>query len=271
MTLFDYIVIQCPEVIPKKAKIHLAVWNGLHDPLDVYLAGEFEEWQSWQNRKNFERPYIISLIQLPGANRWLFAGGYQSNSSEWIEAENIYKYSTSPIKSLLEFSGKLIVSFKRSGRQSYLNAENWFNDIVVSELLPTKMVVKDFQGYNKCLISKNKLDIIVQQNIESWRGALSNVSGIYLITDTSTGKHYVGSATGQGGIWQRWCDYSYSGHGGNKDLVSIVKENGLKYTNNFQYAVLEIADTHTSKEDILQRESYWKNVLRSKEFGYNSN
>jgi hypothetical protein len=92
-----------------------------------------------------------------------------------------------------------------------------------------------------------------------------------LITDTKTGKLYVGSATGEGGIWSRWSDYSKNGHGGNKELIKILKDEGAEYSDNFQYSVLEIADTHSSKDDVLERESYWKNVLCSRDFGYNAN
>ncbi|WP_241909662.1 hypothetical protein [Vibrio splendidus] len=90
-----------------------------------------------------------------------------------------------------ELAGRLIVSFKRSGRASYLLAENMF----VSEILPKRMVVEEFKGYSNTSLSKAKLDLIINQNLDSWRSALSAVSGIYLITDTATGKLYVGSAT----------------------------------------------------------------------------
>ena len=38
---------------------------------------------------------------------------------------------------------------------------------------------------------------------------------------------------------------------------------------NFQYSILEIADTHASDDDILDRESYWMKVLKTREFGLN--
>ena len=115
------------------------------------------------------------------------------------------------------------------------------------------------------------MDIIVSQQIESWKAALSNIAGVYLITDIGTGKLYVGSATGQNGIWQRWCEYSDNGHGGNKELSALLKEKGSKYSKNFQYSILEIADTHASTDDVLNRESHWKNILCSKNHGYNGN
>jgi hypothetical protein len=50
-----------------------------------------------------------------------------------------------------------------------------------------------------------------------------------------------------------------------------LKNEGDSYKDNFQYSVLEIADTYSNEEYIRQRESYWKNVLRTREHGYNSN
>lgn len=138
-------------------------------------------------------------------------------------------------------------------------------------MLAKRVVVEDFKGYDHSTISKSNLDLVISQNIESWRAALSNVSGVYLITDTKTGRLYVGSATGVGGIWQRWTDYSCNGHGGNRDIKNILNEKGEDYSANFQYTVLEIADTHASLDDVLQRESYWKKVLCSREHGYNAN
>jgi hypothetical protein len=37
-----------------------------------------------------------------------------------------------------------------------------------------------------------------------WKTALEHAKGVYLITDTSNGKRYVGSAYGVTGIWSRW-------------------------------------------------------------------
>ena len=271
MLLFNLLRVEVQSIKEEDCKIHLAGWNGIEDPVDVFLAGEFEEWQSWQSKKNFERNYIISLLQLPGIDKWLFAGGFISEGCTYIEDEKYFKYQTTEIVQFKELAGRLVVKFSRPGRQSYLNAERWANKIVVSELKSERLVIEDFPGYNKIKLTKKKLEIIISQCIDSWKAALSNVSGVYLITDIKTGKLYVGSATGDGGIWQRWCAYAENGHGGNRDLIAVISEKGKDYSNNFLYSVLEIADTHTSKQDVLSRESYWKDILCSREYGYNAN
>jgi len=83
--MFDLLAILNPSIRPDEAKLHLATWNGVENPFDVYLAGKFDEWQRWQTRKNFERKFVVSLISLPGTDRWLFAGVHHSTAPEWVE------------------------------------------------------------------------------------------------------------------------------------------------------------------------------------------
>ena len=73
------------------------------------------------------------------------------------------------------------------------------------------------------------------------------------------------------GIWGRWCSYSENGHGDNKELKALLEEKGGAYADNFQYAILEIADPLDTKEQVIERENHWKDVLLSRTFGYNSN
>jgi len=40
---------------------------------------------------------------------------------------------------------------------------------------------------------------------------------------------------------------------------------------NFKYSILEIFDTKTKVETIIERENYWKNVLDTKLHGMNYN
>ena len=132
-------------------------------------------------------------------------------------------------------------------------------------------MANEFPGYRKVILSKSALDLIVKHAVESWRAALSAVAGVYLITDTYTGNLYVGSATGDGGIWARWFQYAVDGHGGNVELRQLLAREGPLYSRHFQYAVLEIADTHAGVEDVIRRETHWKRVLCSREHGNNAN
>ena len=133
------------------------------------------------------------------------------------------------------------------------------------------MTIGDFPGFNNVLLSLTMLKTLVRELNPSWLTALSNVAGVYLISDTSTGKNYVGSAYGGDGIWQRWTAYATTGHGGNKELRTLLKQDGTKHAQFFQFTLLEICDLNTSDDYIISRETHWKNALLSREFGLNKN
>ncbi|EGH29592.1 hypothetical protein PSYJA_11660 [Pseudomonas syringae pv. japonica str. M301072] len=63
-----------PTITPRDTKIYLAQNNGIQHPMEVYLAGDFDEWQSWQSQRNFECEYVIGLAELPDTKKWLLAG-----------------------------------------------------------------------------------------------------------------------------------------------------------------------------------------------------
>ena len=81
------------------------------------------------------------------------------------------------------------------------------------------------------------------------------------------------SATSENGmLLSRWTSYVNTGHGGNIELIDLVKQDGFDYIKeNFQYAILENYNARVNDEIILQRENWWKNVLASRKFGYNAN
>ncbi len=272
MRVVDFIALMDPEVTPQETKVHLATWNGTDDPLDVYRAGNFDEWQRWQTRRNFERRFVVALIGLPGIDRWLYAGVYDSEGCEWHGDREAHYYQLRERQSCAEFSGRLVVGFERPGRQSYLNLDNWADHLNVSEILPERLSIERFPGFKAVDLSKLNLEVIVKHEPESWRTALSNVAGVYLISDTASGKLYVGSACGEGGIWQRWSAYVATGHGGNVERRQLLQdEGGNERANASRFSILEIADVHATPNDILRRESHWKKVLLSREHGLNSN
>ena len=123
MLVFDLISLMDPRVTPASTKVHLASSNGIEHPLQVYFEGRFDEWQSWQNQRNFQRAFVVSLIQLPERDKWLYVGAYAAAGCEWQETKGEYLYQLDPLTSCAEFAGRLVVSFVRPGRQPYLNAD----------------------------------------------------------------------------------------------------------------------------------------------------
>lgn len=273
MRLFDVLKVWEPSFEPPRAKVHLARYNGSEQPLDVFLAGRFDEWQSWQSKRNFEREFVVSLVQDRQPTRWLFVGLFLSLGSEEKRApEPHYDYKLERVPGAEEWVGRLYLTSVYTERASYLLGETLAEDLTITELLPERLSIGHFPGYKAVSLTKSQLDIVVRNNTESWRSALSSVKGIYLITDTETGKLYVGKANGTDGIWGRWCCYSATAHGGN---VALRNELGIDASperlTKFRFSVLEIADLHATESDILGRESHWKSILATRNHGYNRN
>jgi len=249
-------------------KVHLA--TGMpNPPLEAFFAGTFKEWQESQRNRNFSRDMVIGLIHLE-ADNWLFAGVYRVLDCNRTPA-GWFKYETELLNGQDDLIGRVIVEHKRKARAAYLIGKQDGGPFFVAEYLSRPMTIGEFPGYSSVCVSYARLKIIIGQNVDTWRGALSNMKGVYLITDTATGKLYVGSATGKDGLWQRWSAYVKTGHGGNRDLKRILRKHGKAYVENFQYSLLEVADSRTTDEYVLERESFWKNVLASRQFGYNAN
>ena len=256
-------------------KVHLANVNpDGKDPLVSFLTGDFKEFQEKQSRKNFTKKYVMSLIQLRGRNnKWLFAGIYKVNgvhSFENSKGKAHFRYDTEELPDEYGMVGRLVITYEKSGRQPYLLLNpDLLERMKVAEIKPKRHEIDEFPGNDKDRLSKEELTHIVNQNIESWHAGLS-YPGIYLITDTLAGKHYVGKADGDEGIWQRWCQYAKDSHGGNIGLKQVLKANGSGYAKNFQYSILEITVGKTADE-VYERENHWKAVLDSKSHGYNEN
>ena len=128
---------------------------------------------------------------------------------------------------------------------------------------------------NKAVLGVIELQDIINHDEPEWRTALSAVKAVYVITDRNTGKLYVGSASSDNeGLWTRWSTYANLNDptGGNKEMIELRNKYGAEYiTSNFSYSILEIFDKKTSRDTVLSRESYWKGVLRTIEFGMNDN
>jgi hypothetical protein len=254
-------------------KIHCATPNEnepwLETPLNAFIGGKFKQWQEDQNQKNFECEQILSLINLE-KDQWLFAGIYVVDERAKSKSTGGYRYSTHEVSGLKDLVGKAIIQFRKTFRQSYLLGPNWKDQLFVSELKSQRMTYGDFPGYKSVLLSYKMLQTIIREPNSSWHAALSNVGGVYLITDTSDGKLYVGSAYGGEGIWQRWTAYAQNGHGGNKEIIKLLSEKGNHHAEHFQFSLLEICDLDSGQEHITEREGHWKMVLKTREFGLNN-
>ena len=256
-------------------KIHFATGAARNDPLEAFLDGRFEAWQARQGQRNFECRQVIGLIQL-GPDRWLFAGlwrvlGRADHVKPQADGWAGHTYKTEPVGDLEHLAGRAVVRYKKAFRASYVWGEKYGDRLTVCELRPRRLTVGEFPGFNDVLLSFTLLKTVVREALPTWKASLGNVAGVYLIVDTTTGRQYVGSASGGVGVWQRWSSYADTGHGGNRDLRGLLDREGPGHADRFQFSLLEVCDLGASTEFVLSRESHWKTVLRSREFGLNAN
>lgn len=266
----------------KNYKIHFATGaDNKRTPYEKFLINEFDEWQADQADKNFTRDYVISLIYYE-RDIWMFGGVYRVNNQTPLlitldDGRQGWRYDLTLTDTQTDMLGRIFVKYKKEFRASYIYLElkpqsgEKPAEMCICSVLDERVTINDFNGFDNVNISYQTLKYIFENNISTWKSALSKVKGVYLIVDTHSGKQYVGSAYGEECIWQRWSEYAKNGHGGNKELKEKLNNNGADYKNNFKYSILEVCNMNLGNDYIIGRETYWKEVLMTRKFGLNNN
>lgn len=260
---------------PGDCKLHCAVWNGEEHPIEV-MARSFEEW-TWWNRyradnNHFNRPLIFSMAQsLEGPDLWLFGGVFEVLARR--DKPHAFSYDVTHRTDLLPgLTQRLMVQFALAGRQRRRVFETCVDEMAVAAILPEPYAGQASPGLDSICITLRDLDIVVQQGRLDWRGPLEAIKGIYVIHDRATGQAYVGSASGDIGVWSRWGQYVESLHGGNRALVELVGSKGSDYAReNLVISLLEFFPARVPDDHVWQRESWWKETLMTRTFGLNRN
>lgn len=253
------------------------------NPLEhfLYNKNRYLEYVGWHKGNNStkahfiaDRKYVIQFVKYPNPNQWLFTGVYEVGTLKEAQSDDGLVYTLVESPKYAKYSGRLVVHFKiNQGRVStkyFLERDYALFSVV--EIKESKFEGDEFQGYESVELPFPALERIINSQRTSWKSALSSVKGVYVITDKSNGKHYIGSAYGNEMIWNRWSAYVKSYHGGNKGLKPLVEQHGKEYIEqNFHFALLETFKSTVEDSVIVQRESYWKNVLDTRIHGYNEN
>lgn len=252
-------------------KLHAARHNGHVQPLDIFVQSkvEWQGWNEWRGTKNeFNRQFILSIMDFyPERHIWLFGGVFE------VLHRFDDRYEVKLCDNGKELIGRLKVKLEIKRGRSFL-LENYYDQMEIVEVLREPYVAECFPGYENICMDFKKLKIIFEHDRLDWKSALSNTKGIYVISDKSTGKKYVGKADGESGIWSRWSAYLFGGSGGNIELVKLIEQKGMEYVQqNFQLTLIEAFSWKTPDSLINKRESFWKKALLTSrdQFGYNAN
>ena len=233
---------------------------------------DFELYQSHQpvsRRSYFGSPYWASFVGTPDKET-MFVGVFIVESRAVLEIDTpmigrqgVDKAGTCDVYSLVlaeplkDLIGMLFVDWNLAARAWVQRADQ--QNKRVKELRP-EFKEPEFPGFLNFIQPLSKLDSLPR----SWITVLQSSRGVYVLTCPRTKEQYVGSATGQEAFWQRWQCYVRTGHGHNVSLKS-------RELSDYQVAILEVAGTASTNDDILAMENRWKAKLQSREMGLNRN
>ena len=280
----DFFDLEYPEKTKVKfnmnaGDVNLRAWDYLvngEEDTDWIRMNSWKTKHANNNLNNAE--YLIAFAQYYpyGPDYYIFGGMYKVEKII-PEVFNQPGYKLTLLPNFQDYRKRLIIKLSSPiGRDIYnktFKAVQRDFKPEVYELAPPSTKLRSFPGYNNVLLTHKDLQTIINKEAPEWKMALSNVKGVYCITDISTGKLYIGSASGDSdGIWQRWSSYANIANltGGNKSFEEIKNIDAEYIIKNFSYSILEIFDVRTKREDIIHREEYWKKVFQTVKYGMNN-
>lgn len=259
----------------KNIKIKFNQFNGTSDPIEEYQKNPDivnRQWLFWRNQKRYFSVGQIAICMLKlTQDTWLL-----TTIKKVTKEKNIYEgvnYEGEELTQFEPYFGRVVIRYHKKSQQQGRYYGEICGELEVQQILPAVFDGDDFPGYDQVRLPYRKLEQILKRGKRDWVAALENQKAVYLICDKSNGKLYVGSATADNGmLLQRWKSYLENGHGGNKELMRVVEEKGFAHIKEyFYYSILENYNAKVDDEVILKRESWWKETLQTRAFGYNGN
>ena len=278
--LNDIFKLNADEINNSKIELNMTAGRGgetfierwLNSEPDARQSGltECSYWGWYGNKRNFYNgQWVFSFIKI-GWDEWLFISA--------AEIMDVLPNSRATVQILERFKpyfGRLVIKYQKGNTYAryVFKLNSILNNCKLKEILPCVYSGEDFKGYDNVHLPFRLLKNIFDGKImPTYYNALQKITGVYCLTDEKTGKLYIGSAYGEGGVAQRWGNYLNSKHGGNVKLCALYKEKGDTYfENNFTFTLLEYFGLSYDSIKIIEREQYWKKCLQTIKFGYNDN
>ena len=231
--------------------------------------GKFGHYQNNQRWDVFgDAGYVISFIAERNRNA-KFVGVWKVLSKHKKNTRG-YRYRTNELSGFEDLKKRLIVRWGE-GTHSWAQKLHRKGNKEIVELLPSNYVM-DFPGHYNFTLSYGQLSEMVNNpdSNREWQRMLSSMSGVYVLLDKRSGKQYVGSAYGKGGLWARWRKYVKSPSGGNVLLKKLLKTQPDRYKQ-FQFSILRVLEPSAQKNEVIGEEVLAKRKLGSRAFGLTAN
>lgn len=159
---------------------------------------------------------------------------------------------------LAQWKGRLIVSWPPPEIRWWRSGDA---DLGVHAIAEENRLTPSMPDWRDLDVSWDQLAVLPS----SWRAALAQWRGVYLIFDTSDAKSYVGSAYGGKNMLGRWEGYGDTGHGGN----ALLRQREPRH---FRFSILERVSPDMPADEVIRLESSWKERLHTRQpFGLNIN
>lgn len=270
-------ILQINQAEIENTRIKFNIYNGYTDPLELYKENPEQvntTWFLWHDSRRYFHSGQMSICFLRvSTDTWLLTTIKRIIKELDVGEDGGIGYEAEDIETYKKYFGRILVKYHNTNKSMGRTFESVMSELEVLEILNEKFTGDEFPGYENVRLTYSQLKNIIVRKTPGWVSALENQKAVYLITDTKTGRLYVGSATAQYGmLLQRWSEYVLNGHGGNSGLRNIVSTYGFDYVKeNFQYSILENYNARMDDGYILKRENWWKDTLKSREFGLNKN
>ena len=245
-------------------------WLSLEQSVKDSGITDCSYWGWYGNKKNFNvGQTVFSFIKM-SYDEWLFI-----SAAEIIDIPEASRAKVRIIEKYKPLFGRLVIRYYKGNTYAryVFRMDKIIDNCTVKEILPCQYNGEQFKGYDRVHLPFYKLsDVFHGKIMPTYYEALKKVTGIYCLTDTKTGKLYIGSATGGEGVAGRWGNYLDSKHGGNKKLIALYNDKGSTYfEENFTYTLIEYFGLSYDPSKIIEREQYWKMCLNTIKSGYNDN
>lgn len=224
-------------------------------------------------------PRYWVILVADGQKRSRFWGTFENHGEVAAErTETDRCFDLRPTGLLAPLKGRLVVEWDnpRSWHRSAGSASG--ARMPVLEIADRDKV--PFPGFDGVRLTYHELcEMVEDPRYAGWRAALSEVQGIYLITDSSNGKQYVGKADGSERILGRWRAYASDGHGGNVALRELAHHSAAgeaartktNHARHFVFSLLRVFGPSSPYSEVNSAESHYKAALMTREFGLNRN
>ncbi|ANY18628.1 hypothetical protein A6F68_00092 [Tsuneonella dongtanensis] len=167
-------------------------------------------------------------------------------------------FDLEPLDHYREWIGKLTVAWPKP-------AQNWWRwagrgVFPIETIVEESRFVQGLPDWRELVLAWNELHAMPT----SWRAALAQWRGVYLIHDADRRSSYIGSAGGADNILGRWLGYAATGHGGNRELRKSDPSA-------LRFSILERTSPDLDVAALVALESSWKERLHTREVGLNAN